>query len=273
MASCKICDGEGVIEIEGKLLECECSLLRRISASMPPYIRKTDVAPQHLVLPIIDFVDKQLFVISAWNDMKAIIKAVMIKYHEKHFRITSDREIRDVYVGSRSATASAATEGDGLVFNNLQDLMDAPDLVIVRLNELSYKNKAAPGALEEALSFRLDRDKPTWVISDTNRSFNEASHAYSESVWDLISSVFTRIIIPLISTGHSASAIMLSPDPVSIPATPTAVTLPAPPMMREESPKKEKKERKIKSYPDDKPATGLEMYGSGLDKPTRGRRR
>ena len=272
MASCDICDDEGVIEVEGKLLECECSLLRRISASMPPYIRKTMIGVQHLALPIIDFTGKQLFIISSWTDMKAIIKAVMIKHHKKHFRITSDREIRDVYVGSRSATAVAAVEGDGQVFNNLQDLMDAPDLVLVRLNELSYKNKAASGALEEALSFRLDRDKPTWVISNTDHPFNEASHAYSESVWDLISSAYTRLIIPLISPKQNASTAMLAPEPVPVSVTPTAVTIRAPVIGKEERPKP-KKERKIKSISDDKPATGLEMYGSGLDKPPRGRRR
>jgi hypothetical protein len=253
--SCSECDDIGVIEKNGKLFECECALVRRISASMPPYIRKAEILPAHLELGFFNKINKSLYVISSWPDTKSIIKACIIKFNKKYFRITSDREIRDVYVGSRSSAASSDQEK---VLNTLEDLMDPPDLVVVRLNELSYKNKAAPGALEEAISYRCDRDKPTWLISDIDRVFGVGSHAYSESVWNLINDAFEITKIPMI-----------------LPRTVTNVDSVVPVQFEQKHNEQQLKEKETKS--DEKPAKinrisneeltgGLSMYGSGFDR-------
>lgn len=198
MAECEKCGGREVIDVDGKLHECICSFLKRISASMPPYIRKADILPEHLEHPIMKAVGMSVYVVAAWADMKAIIKAVMIKNPSKFVRISSDAEIRDVFVGSKSKAAkSAGFEGD--VYNNLSDLMDPPDLMVIRLNEISYKNKAAAGALEEALSYRLDREKPTWVLSNLDKRFVSGSFAYSESVAELLATGYKRTSVKQIA--------------------------------------------------------------------------
>jgi hypothetical protein len=197
-STCRECGGTGTVEVDGKLRECVCEFLRRVAASMPPYIRRAEVMRGHAELPLIDAVNRSLFIVSAWQDMRAVLKAIWIKHSKLHIRITSDREIRDVYVGSTSRAAKGA-DSEEPVLNNLQDLMDAPDLVAIRLNELSYKNKAAPGALQEAFSYRLDRDKATWVVSDVARPFTRGSHAWSESVSDLFNSTLRKFVVPRIA--------------------------------------------------------------------------
>lgn len=210
---CSVCNGLGDYEDStGKLMECFCSRLRRCFASMPPHIFTSNITDGHLSLGIHKMVDSSLFIRSTWSDMKPILKAVMIKWFEKKVvRVTSDREIRDVFVGSKSKLIQQ--DDDRIVYNNLQDLMEPvherlsdatllamkKDLVIVRLNELSYKNKAASGALEEAVSFRVDRNKPTWIISDLDKPFGPGSHAYSDSVWNLLVTSFKGIDIPRIT--------------------------------------------------------------------------
>ncbi len=198
MVDCHKCDDREVVEKDGKLYECICSFLKRIASSMAPYVRKAEILPEHLTLPIIEATDKSLYVISAWMDMKAVTKAIILKNPNQLIKITSDAEIRDVFVGSKSK-ASKASGFEGEVFNNLQDLMDTPDLMLVRLNEITYKNKAAAGALEEALSYRLDRDKPTWVLSNMDKPFVQGSFAYSDSVAELLSTGYVRVRIPKIS--------------------------------------------------------------------------
>lgn len=195
---CQKCGGREVVERDGRLHECICSFLNRMAASMPPYIRKAEIMPKHLELSIFKAVDISIYIISTWTDMKAIIKAVVLKNPNKLIRITSDAEIRDVFVGSKSK-ASKSKDFEGEIFNNLQDLMDPPDLMIVRLNELAYKNRAAAGALEEALCYRLDREKPTWVLSNLDKIFASGSFAYSESVAELLSTGYSRVRIPNIS--------------------------------------------------------------------------
>lgn len=195
---CEKCNGQGVIEKDDRLFDCVCSFLRRVSFNMPPYVRRSPIEKEHLELPILSSIDKSLYVIGYWSDMKSIIKALFIKYPTKFIRITSDAEIRDVFVGSRSK-ASKTSDFIGDIYNNISDLMDSPSLCIVKLNEITYKNKAAAGALEEALLYRLDRDKPTWVFCNLDRKFNSSSYAYSDSISNLIGQNYSRATIPEIN--------------------------------------------------------------------------
>lgn len=198
MKNCEKCGGTGVINLpDDKLIECECSLIRRIAAKMPSHIRMTKVSKRHLSLPILNMTKESLFVISRWADMRAVIKSVIIRNYKMNIQITSDREIRDVGVGSTSRSARADDDIHA-VYNSISDLVDMPDLTIIRLNELKYKNKAASGLLEEAITYRIDRMKPTWVVSDPTDPFGMASHAFSQSVWDLLHTCFDRIEIPQI---------------------------------------------------------------------------
>jgi hypothetical protein len=229
---------------------------------MPPYIRKAHVLKKHLDTGLPDKINRSYYIISSWVDMMAIIKAVMIKHHKKQIRITSDREIRDVYVGSRSAQARAAMNDPDKIMNTLEDLMDLPNLVVVRLNELSYKNKAAPGALEEALSYRVDRDKPTWVISNVDRPFGNGSFAFSDTVWELLQSAFETIQVPRIS-------------PFTIIAPPEVRSVSLDPIDGSDEPDSEppkpkpskKKASRVRSVPDDEPVSGgIKMFGQGIQK-------
>lgn len=198
---CRECGGTGVIERDAKAFECVCAFVRRMASTMPAYLRRAEIRKEHLSVNALKCIRKHCLVIAAWPDMKAVLKAAMIANPSYFIKITSDREIRDVFVGSKSKAARG--DEDGAVYNSLEDLMDPPNLMVVRLNELSYKNKAASGALEEAICYRVDRDKPTWLFSDVDRPFTVGSHAYSDSVADVIKSSFpiTRIerILPHVS--------------------------------------------------------------------------
>jgi len=153
--------------------------------------------------------------------------------------------------------------------------MDLPNLVIVRLNELHYTNKAAPGALLEAVSFRLDRDKPTWVISDSDRPFTSASFAWSESVVELLGTGFTKTVIPRIMPkviiGESFMADLLpsqiSPEASSSPYGGREETEGPQPIFDKKAPSKVRKKPE-KGVPGSlETKNSLSMYGSGLDKP------
>ena len=275
MVGCAKCGGLGAIEKDGRTFECECSLIRRISASMPLYIRKADVQKAHMELPLLKCIRKHLMVISSWADMKAIMKILIISNPNKFIRVSSDREIRDVYVGAKSRAAKG--DDDGKIYNSLEDLMDPPDLVIVRLNELSYKNKAASGALVEAVSYRTDRDKPIWLFNDTDKPFTNGSHAYSDSVADLIKTSFPIYRVERISSyaGIDHESIMpveIKSEPVSKPTAAISdkslpvvkPKLPEPEPEPVEIPKKAQKPMRIRPSQDDEVETGLGMYGAGI---------
>jgi hypothetical protein len=76
----------------------------------------------------------------------------------------TDQQIKTVYLGNEHRKVKP---DDKEAYNSVSDLIGADfDLVIVKLGYLGYKNKAAPGALKEALLVRKDLSLPTWVIED-----------------------------------------------------------------------------------------------------------
>jgi hypothetical protein len=204
---CKECMGSGTIERDGKLYNCECYYIKQSQQSMPLYVQRAIVTPQHLELPIIQAIDKILFIKGTRADINAIIKAVMLKYNAKWIKLTSDAEIRNVYVGSMSKQ-SRSEDYTGEIYNNIQDLMDPPDLVIIHLGVISNKNKAAPGALEEALAHRINGAKPVWAFSLADNPFTSSSFAYSLRVDELINSYMMPVSIPHIAKQESTHSII-----------------------------------------------------------------
>jgi hypothetical protein len=256
MTKCKLCSDVGVIERDGKLYECKCAFLRRISNAMPPYVRKATVNKKHAQHDLINRINQSLFLTVNWEDMKAFLKLLYIKYPTKFIKLTSDLDIIDVYLGKRSKS-SRTDDFVGDIYNSVYDLMFNPDIVIIRLNKLSYKNKAAAGALEEALSHRLDYDKVTWAISDNNNQFNSASFAYSDSVWELLCTGMERMIIPPIihATISNIDAAPVYMDPESRPAK----------KQRSIQSKDSVPSKKILSVPDDdSESSPMNIYGSGI---------
>ncbi len=283
--SCKKCEGQGVIDRDGKLYECECERWRRIALSMDVHIRKANCLDDHIQHPLVDMVKQSCFVIASWADMKPIIKVSIIKHWPKLIKITSDALIRNVFVGGASKNARSS-DYDGEIYNNLQDYMDPPDLMIVRLNELSYKNRAASGALEEAVSYRLDREKATWVLSDLDHPFTLGSHAFSESVADLFNSAFKKVSVPRIApriqiensifaTGSSFGANTSAASVASSTFEPEEAPKPKPkPQFGRDSEaiNKPKYTPKIKSAPDEEnPYYSLMGQGVSKSKKFRGR--
>lgn len=276
MSNCHICLGLGVIEKDNKSFECQCSFIKRISAAMPLYIRKAIIKKEHLELPIFGMLRRHIMVVASWADGKSVLKGLMIGNPGKLIKITSDREIRDVYVGSKSRAAKG--DEDGKIYNSLEDLMEPPDLMVIRLNELSYKNKAASGALEEAINYRVDRDKPTWLFSDIDKPFTIGSFAFSDSVSDIIKTYFITYRINRILPNSSYDMEDILPieiggtEPVTKPVMQTqeaiskSLTVPihSEASTNEEKPPEISRKPKIRPSEDEDADVGLSMYGSGL---------
>lgn len=195
---CAKCNGQGYVETDKGAYECECEMFRRIALSMEVAVRKAPTREAHINHPLVDKVRRDVFVVAAWSDMKAIVKVATLKHYPKSVKIISDLDIKTVFVGARSKQ-SHADDYLGPVYNSIEDLMDPPDLAVVVLNRLTHDNKAAAGALEEALCYRLDKAKPTWVLSDLDRPFGAGSPAYSPSLMDLLQTSYEFVTIERIN--------------------------------------------------------------------------
>jgi hypothetical protein len=224
---------------------------------MPPYIRIAELRPEHLTPKLHDQTCKSLFILAMWADMKAIVKAVMLRHVNLFVRVTSDNEILHAYVGNMSKKSRSENE---VSFENVGDFIGPPGLAVIRLNAITRPNKAAAGALEEALVIRSDQDKPTWLVSDMDRPFISNSPAYSESLWDLIE-IFPKIrISPILPRGQTTGLFDLAPVGSSQSEPESPITTP------------DSTKKRIKPKPKDLPTVdnddnfNLSIYGSGINK-------
>jgi hypothetical protein len=260
------CGGSGILEKDGKLYECVCALLRRRAASMPPFIRTADLRKEHASHKLHDQIRKSMFILASWPDMKAIIKAVMIRHLNLFVRVTSDNEILHAYVGAMSKKNRGDSEA---TFETVSDFVGSPGLVIVRLNAITRPNKAAAGALEEAVVCRMDQDKPTWLVSDMDRPFTSASPAYSESLWDLMEAFVKIKISPILPKSVQPS--IFDPE-IIISGNVDDSTKPAQdPKKYRPKPTKRKTEDSEDIDEDTSSDGSLSMYGQGI-KQTKSRR-
>jgi len=232
---------------------------------MPAQIVMAKVLDEHVKQIPVRSVSKSMFILAAAPDMWAIIKLAMIASRSKFIKLITDSEILDVYLGkkARQVKGSDVIERVGDIYNSLQELMEPPDLAIIWLNKIGYKNKAAAEVLEEAVCYRIDQEKPTWLFSDLDKPFVESSKAYSESLMYYIKSTMPTVRIPRILPRMTLDS-SLNPDPL-----PHQTTTDNGPKVQnrlvqsEPARDSEKKPRpKIQSAPDE--GDLLPEYGTGL---------
>jgi hypothetical protein len=141
---------------------------------------------------IVDRTTENVFVKGSWPVVLPHLRlALGHRYYLREsyrYSILTDERIINVYVGNEGYKARSKNN-DGS-FNGLKDLVEAPDLVVVRLGFLGYRNKAAPGALKQALMLREAALKPTWVVqnpaNDAPVSWDDEIAAYIQEHFDVV---------------------------------------------------------------------------------------
>lgn len=122
---------------------------------------------------------------------------LLIKGLDYQVRVTTDSQIKNVFVGNERVNAVKSQEDldekkavsrrrEATAINNsLYDLAGGPDLLIIRLGMLGHTNKAAAGALVETLRIRQHAHRPTWLWEMPGKPFEEC-HSYNEEAAVLI---------------------------------------------------------------------------------------
>jgi hypothetical protein len=192
---CQLCKGARWKIVGDKAQPCICLKLRMLQEYLGPEIgvaRRIQRSPLYTLnddckSAKLDRTTENLFIKATWPTLLPHLRLALGHryFQQSTFRfatVTDERVIR-VYVGDESFKhRSSKVREDRENYNGLHDLVEAPDLVLVRLGYLAYKNAAAPGALKEALMIREAAHKPTWVIQNPHQeyplSWNEEVAAY-----------------------------------------------------------------------------------------------
>lgn len=139
-----------------------------------------------------DGTTKNLFLKVQWKDLRSHLKYVLsLKGLEFKTRVTSDERLKDIWLGKEAYGNRAKGKRDEVeTFNNLEDFIGQPHLLILRLGFLGHKNVAMPGILKEALMLREFHTKPTWVVEEPGIDW---SYSYSEDLSSYLEKNFRTI--------------------------------------------------------------------------------
>ena len=139
--------------------------------------------------PLITLTDSDVRIqTESWRALLPHLKAALGKRGLGFsFLILADERIRYVFVGNAAYRARRREEREAsITYNDIHDLVAEPDLVIIRVGQLGYKNIAAGGALKEALFVRDVENGPTWCVEENGTAYL-SSHSYDEEVDNIVS--------------------------------------------------------------------------------------
>jgi hypothetical protein len=135
---------------------------------------------------------KSLWVTSPWAEFLPHLKlAVVTRGLGFSFAVSSDEELKAAYLADTSVLKHQAKAGQP---RRMRDIVEEPDLLVVRAGVLGYKNVAMPGILLEALQLRQAVIKPFWVVDQPDLSLEHEGHlAHSPFLIDFLSRNATRL--------------------------------------------------------------------------------
>lgn len=215
------CGGRGYVFVEGKedtTRPCPNRWAEQANTFLGPELVSVRHArwtplfhhPRDRKGPPIDRTTQNLLIRCPWTGLLPHLKrAFALKYHRLgdgwFFRITDDLRLKNVGVGAESYKARSRQERDDITtYNSVADLVSEPDLVIIKLGCLGYKNVAAAGLLKEALLIRAGLNKPTWLVRDPDRPWN---HSRDPDVMHYIEQNFEQLKVKPSDPGEGYKAV------------------------------------------------------------------
>jgi len=153
--------------------------------------------------PTVDLRGTNTFITGcAWSWLRPHLRYALGLDWSLSFKIITDQHIKAVFVGSESYKARARDiRDDSPTYNSLGDLVGPPDLVILRLGHLGHKNRAAAGAIKEALRIRETLNKPTWLVDEADHPWSR-SFSYDPDLEDYIDDNFKTVKVEGVDPGE-----------------------------------------------------------------------
>lgn len=170
---------------------CDCLLEVQFKQWVGGAIYNADEREESFLL---DRLEDNLFIRASHQNFLSHWKHTLQQQEFTFFwRLVTDSKIRDIFVGNDEK------------FHALSSLVHNPELLVIRMGVLSYKNVAMPGLILEALKIRQFEDKPTWVVNDPDNPFQKGHLAWSGELEYFLEQNFETVVLQDESNGNSSS--------------------------------------------------------------------
>lgn len=185
LTDCDICDGSGWVPVEkddtdyseikekwGKYADayvtkkrCDCLLERQFRRWVGKPIYNAKKIKES---PLLGRENESLFITAGREEILSHLRFILAHKDLTYFwKMTNDSDLRDIFVGNVEEYPSVAS------------FVKRPELVVIQLAVLSYKNVAMSGVVLEAIRSRQFEGKPTWIVNPPEIPFKEGHLAWS----------------------------------------------------------------------------------------------
>jgi hypothetical protein len=191
MAGCEKCFGNGYLPDGANdhgvpiTKPCSCQIARDYVRNLNVAWANLATAPRIPKSPLLEYRDKDLYITATDATLRAHLRHVGMRSNPFwFFKVVTDSDMMTAWLSPASMMGKEILDPDAASVSSekatLVDLIDPPELMIVRLGVKSARNSAMPEVLLEAILHRDNRNKPTWVVDQPTRRFDPSHLAYCE---------------------------------------------------------------------------------------------
>lgn len=194
---CPRCYGRGAIELEEThrgipiTRPCTCVLARDVLKNMERAWSGLSTAPRIEKTPLLDRAWKNAYITAREETFRAHLKHTAIRQGRNWgLVVASDATLMTAWLASASLAGKEILDPDAASVSlekaTLVDLVDPPDLLVIRLGVKSARNSAMPEVLLETLAHRTHVGKPTWVFDQPTKKLDPSHISFSPEVADFL---------------------------------------------------------------------------------------
>jgi hypothetical protein len=197
MKTCEICGGHGYIQKDDghfgipEAIRCDCMVEKALLEQAEKAWVHLGKVPVRKRSPLIGKCSENLVVSSHKDALRLHLRASLAHFSKPQFfiKVVGDHTLMSAWLGGMSLQGKDIADPDfqrDLKVYSLEDLAEAPYLLVIRLGTKMARNSAMSEVLLETIEMREHLDRPTWIVDEPDKPLEEGHLAWSRDVEDAI---------------------------------------------------------------------------------------
>lgn len=194
---CEHCSGTGFLDIEETHMgvpmtkPCPCLMASDLIRNMDRGWSGLSSARKVHSSQLSGITSDNAYITSSDDNLKAHLRHVALRMGPWWgFKVVSDSDLMVAWLSPASLMGKEIIDPDAASVSStkatLVDLVEPPDLMILRTGVKTARNSAMPEVFLEAINHRAHIDKPTWIVDQPSHRFDANHLCFSNEALEVI---------------------------------------------------------------------------------------
>ena len=191
MNGCEKCFGTGALDAgyskHGVPITkpCTCQIARDLIQNINRAWTGLSQASKIKSSPLSEHTENNLYITATDETLRIHLRHIGLRAHPRwFFKVVTDSDLMTAWLSPASLLGKEILDPEAASVSSekatLVDLIEPPELMILRLGVKSARNSAMPEVLLETLYHRAHIQKPTWVVDQPTRRLDPSHLAFSD---------------------------------------------------------------------------------------------